>query len=82
VACQLLPSAAKGSRPLGNLIKVGDHGGLRVELGMPDLDEPGDVADQVYMPGGANPKTGLRAMALEPTLVDHLAEWRRIEQPA
>jgi hypothetical protein len=41
---------------------------------MSDLDEPGDVADQIHVPGVANSQTGLSAMAAKLALADHLAE--------
>jgi hypothetical protein len=49
---------------------------------MPDLNKPGGVANQINIAAVANSQTGLRAMAAKLALVDHLAEWRGIEQPA
>jgi hypothetical protein len=49
---------------------------------MPDINQPGDVAGQVDVPGVANPQTGARAMALKLALVDHLTQRSRVEQPA
>ena len=74
MACQLLPSAAKSSRPLGNLIKVADGRGPGVGLGcMPVLHKPGGVANQINIAAVANSQTGPRAMMLKLALVDHLA---------
>jgi hypothetical protein len=49
---------------------------------MADMDKPGGIADQVNVPSVADPQPSLRAVALEPTLVDHLAQRRRVKQPA
>jgi hypothetical protein len=82
MACQLLPSAAKGSRPLCNLLKVGKCPRRRSRLGrVPDLDKPGDATDQVDIPSIANSETGSRAMTAKLALINYFAQRRRVEQP-
>ena len=49
---------------------------------MPYLHQPRHVAEQIHKPTVADPESGSRAMAMDLPFVDHLAQRRRVQQPA
>jgi hypothetical protein len=46
---------------------------------VPDVDEPGDVTQQVHVPGIADAQTGPHALPMQLLLVDHFAQRRGVQ---
>ena len=57
--------------------------GVRVRFRLvKDIDQPGDVTQQIDVTSVSNAKAGAHAVAVKLPLADDFAQWRRVQQPA